>query len=47
MRFKARITERLKNSIQMEKIIRYSTDLCFVADQKTIIPTLILMLSST
>lgn len=45
MRFKSRITERLKNSIQLEKIIRYSTDLCFAADKKikktTLIPTLL------
>lgn len=31
VRFKSRITKRLKNSIQLEKIIRYSTDLCFAA----------------
>lgn len=31
----------------MEKIICYSTDLCFVADQKTVIPTLIPTLPST
>lgn len=47
MRFKSRITERLKNSIQLEKVIRYSTDLCFAADQKTVIPTLISTLPST
>lgn len=47
MRFKSGVTERFKNSIQLEKIICYSTDLCFAADQKIIKPALISTLPST
>lgn len=41
MRFKSRITARLKNSILLEKITGSSPDLCFAAAQEMIIPTLI------
>lgn len=47
MRFKSRITARLKNSILLEKITGSSPDLCFAAAQEMIIPTLIPTLIST
>lgn len=47
MRFKSRITARLKNSILLEKITGSSPDLCFAAAQEMIIPTLIPMLIPT
>lgn len=41
MRFKSRITARLKNFILLEKITGSSPDLCFAAAQEMIIPRLI------